>query len=275
MSALDGTSARAAARAREIIGEFGISEPSQIDVEAIAFARGALVLERPLRGASARLIRRGRRGVIAVREDIREPGQKRFGVAHELGHFELHKKVDQLAVCTEQMLSWYRSQPEEMEANDFAAELLMPAELFRPRCRSGEPHSEAIGHLAEAFRTSLTATLVRYVDLGIRVGALIVSYQGKVRWFRSGPDFPFRVLSPGSPLSRDSCAGAFFAGETMSMQPETVPALAWFDDGRADPSWTLRELTIPLPRYDTTLSLVMIEPGSAPDRFGADEEEDL
>src|SRR3989442_8358090 len=108
MSVPGGRSVRAAAKAREIIAGFGITEASQIDVEAMAFARGVLVLERPLRGASARLVRRGQRGVIAVREDIREPGQKRFGVAHELGHFELHKKIDQLALCTEDMLSWYR-----------------------------------------------------------------------------------------------------------------------------------------------------------------------
>ena len=64
-----------------------------------------------------------------------------------------------------------------------------------------------------------------------------------------------------------------FAGEPPPKRAETVPALAWLDDNRAEDSWTLRELTIPLPRYATTLSLLMIEPGSAADQFGSDEED--
>jgi len=264
-------SARAAAKARTIISELGIYDALQIDVEAIAFARGALVVERPLRGASARLIRRGDKGVIAVREDIRELGQKRFCVAHELGHFELHKKADQLAFCTDEMVSWYKARPEETEANEFAAELLMPENLFRSLCPQTEPTVSGIEVLTEAFKTTLTAALVRFVDLGARVSALVVSRDGRVRWFRAGKDFRFRIRSPGRAVDPRSCAGSFFQKRAGAGEPDVVSASAWLEDSRVESSWTLRELLLPLPRYATTLSLLWVPPGSAMDAFDEDE----
>ena len=54
---------------------FVITEPKEIDLEAIAMERGALVVNEPLQGCDARLIRKGEKGIIRVSNNL-TVGQK-------------------------------------------------------------------------------------------------------------------------------------------------------------------------------------------------------
>jgi len=259
-------SARALARARRIIAEYGLSAPAMIDIEAIAYAHGLMTIIAPLKGAAARLLRKGERGVIRVADSIDLAGQRRFCVAHELGHFLLHRNVADLSVCTaQQMLSWQHAAGLEPEANLFAAELLMPEELFRsvaPR----QPALESLEALAEQFQTTLTATLYRYVELGVAVCALVVSQEAKVRWFLTANDFGFRLRAPGEPVDPRSCAADFFRTRAAAKLAADVPANAWLEDERVRDVWHLHEFTFPMPRYRSVASVLWIVPGSELDR---------
>ena len=96
-------------------------------------ALGVLVLEAPLVKADARLIRKGPRGLVRVKHDIPEPGRKRFAVAHELGHWLLHKEQSQVNSCTDQnMVIKYKASAPEVEANYFAAELPHARKALHP-----------------------------------------------------------------------------------------------------------------------------------------------
>lgn len=117
-------------RARAVLGELGLKHPTEIEIEAIAHARGALVRAAPTRGARANLLRMGDRGVISVDELVLE--QRRWAIAHELGHFEVHPNISYLGFCTgEDLRADYHGSGREPEANAFAAELLMPEALFQ------------------------------------------------------------------------------------------------------------------------------------------------
>jgi len=251
------SSLNARTEAKSIIKQLGIHDAAQIDLEAIAFALGVLVYERPLRGSLARLVRRGNKGVIAVRERIREIGQKRFCIAHELGHFALHDRLDQLVFCTDEMLAWYKTRPEELEANEFAAELLMPEDLFRSLAHP-EPTWNSLGVLAETFRTTMTATLIRYVELGICTCALVHSHAGTIRWFRASDEFPFRMMSPGSTVDPTSCAWEFFQTGKALRQSDYVPASAWIEDSLSNTGWVLQEILFASSHYNSALSLLTV-----------------
>ena len=82
-------------------GTFGFVGPEELVLEDMAFARGVLVIDATLDSADARLVRSGDRGIIRVSDAIPEAGRRRFAIAHELGHWEMHSKVTQLAVCTD------------------------------------------------------------------------------------------------------------------------------------------------------------------------------
>ena len=117
----------AALKARELLRELNILEPDEIDVELIASYKNAPVRYEPLEGMDGRIVREGNSAIITVNSGISYDGQKRFVIAHELGHFFLHPKTRQVeSVNQEQTTNWSdRQEIEEYEANIFAAELLI------------------------------------------------------------------------------------------------------------------------------------------------------
>jgi len=158
--------------ARSILVEFGVSSPDLIDVEAFAIGKGAYINYAPLKGAAGRLVRDNKFGVIRVDSNITNDGQRRFVAAHELGHFTIHERDRNVSCKPEDMLTCYRISKKEQEANEFAAELLMPYELFLGSCDKSELSLATLEGLSSVFRTTLTASAFRCADIGPHVCAL-------------------------------------------------------------------------------------------------------
>lgn len=243
--------------AQQILNEFSISNPTDILIEAIAYERGVYVEEKAISGAEGRLFCRGNKGIVAVNSNIPEVGRKRFVVAHELGHFELHRKLEKFSICDEDaFVDWHRKRPHETEANEFAAELLMPSYLFRPACKSNAPSMKIVENLASDYKTSLTATAIRYVDIGWFPITLICSQNGIVKWFRSSQDFHYRVISIGSKIHKDSCAFDFYTKGTAPDEPQMILPRVWFNDYKLTDDQYFFEQCVALPRYNSVLSLI-------------------
>lgn len=243
-------------RAEEIIKKLRIREPSEIELEDIAMERGVLVRERTLRGAEARLVRKGGTGIITVDKSILEEGRKRFAVAHDLGHFELHRE-SQLLFCTEQdMVVWNENKPQEIEANEFAANMLMPRSLFLSRIGKEKPNLDIVKSLAEEFRTSLTATAVRYAHLSSEPCAAVISKDGVIKWYRKSSDFRHHV-KVGNALTTNTYAGDYFDGCDVPVKPMKVPAFAWLA-GNVDGEAEIMEHSLAFTRYNVVLSLLWI-----------------
>lgn len=120
----------------------------------------------------AMMIRKGKHATIVV-NDGHHHNRKRFSVAHEIGHFLLHanddlyidKKVqEQLFVFTRTSA---KKDSDEVEANQFAAELLMPSELVtRDFLRYIESRVENfISKMAEDYQVSETALTYKLMNL--------------------------------------------------------------------------------------------------------------
>lgn len=87
------------------------------------------------------------------------PNRKRFTVAHELGHYFLHR--DRLAVgIIDGILNREQgtTDPIEYEANEFAADLLMPEEMFRELWAKQEC---SVSFIADFFLVSESAIITR------------------------------------------------------------------------------------------------------------------
>lgn len=243
-------------RAEDIIKKLRIREPSEIDLEDIAMERGVLVRERVLKGSEARLVRKGRTGIITVDKCIPEEGRKRFAVAHDLGHFELHRE-SQLIFCTEQdMVVWNENKPQEIEANEFAANILMPESLFMVRIGKEKPNLDIVKALAGEFRTTLTATAVRYAQLSPEPCAAVISRDSVIRWYRKSGRFRHHV-KVGSNLSPNSYAFDYYDGVDVPTKPMKVPAFAWLA-GNVDGEAEIMEHSLVFTRYNVVLSLLWI-----------------
>jgi hypothetical protein len=239
--------------------ELGIKSPDEIDIDAIAMDRGALVLVGGISGAAARLARSQALSFIRINRDIRELGRKRFAIAHEIGHLLLHDGRSQFALCTDKdLLSLYTNSPDELEASAFAAALLMPASMFQPTCKGRPPSMALVSELANSFNVSLTAAAVRYVQFCPHRCCIVLSADNRVRYHRAGDEFGY-FIEPHSLLDRRTFASDFFHGDELPRGMQGVAAAAWLNNSQIGSSQRIMEDSIGMPTYNSVLTLLWID----------------
>lgn len=245
--------------ALELHQRYAITEPREIDVVRIAMARGVYVADGSTPGTDAWLARGKTLGLVRVSNAIRERGRRRFAIAHELGHWELHAKENQLgALCKEADLRDYRNSPLEAEANIFAAEFLMPRKLFLVACARRKPSLALIKDLAEHFGTSLTATAMRYVELAPETCLVTFSEGGRMRFWRSQRESEY-WLPKGHSTPQESQAWQCWMNGLDESPPVELPGEVWFNHlrGGADELSVVEE-SMRLGGYNQILSLLWI-----------------
>jgi Zn-dependent peptidase ImmA (M78 family) len=239
---------------------YGFSEPKDLILEDLALVRGVLVTEGPMEKMEARLIRSGDKGLIRVRQDIPELGRKRFAIAHELGHWELHKDISQLFACTsDDMIASYKSSEPEDEANIFASGLLMPSSIFQKQIESTVLSLHKVREIADYFLTSLTATSRRYVSLSQDYCAMVISEDRKIKWWHASKSFKqLFYLSAGTELSPNTVAGSFFFKGEKPKKPEEIDIEAWTNSKPNSELSTFIEESIYMKHYNKMLTLIRL-----------------
>lgn len=156
--------------------------------QRLAAFKDAPVRYAGLTGCDGRMVRMGNLALITVRESIERLGQRRFVVAHELGHVLLHpdlKQIDEVDRRQARNFDYFQA-AEELEANYFAAELLMPKRFFAVDVNDTEPGWKTIQALADRYQTTLAATAAQYVHYSEEACFLIASEGGEWKWFVVG-----------------------------------------------------------------------------------------
>ena len=247
-------------KARGIIKELNINSVNDLNLNLIAAYYNILVVQKNLNGMDGSLLRNNEEAIITVNNSIKEIGKKRFVIAHELGHYFLHPDTRQFDILKEQdIYQWsYKSNPEEFEANTFAAELLMPDSLFEPCITNEEPSFQLISNLADQFNTTFTATAIRLVKLIKEPCALVASEKLRRKWFTANEHFEFR-LNEDESIRESTCAAEIHAGITDSSRDDKIPAGAWIEDYEEDYRNCITEDSIALGRYGLILSLLWIK----------------
>lgn len=233
-----------------------VGAPNEIDLDTIAWHIGHLRVEiGQLDTAEGRLIAGPEGGFIRVRDGVRPLGRRRFVVAHELGHFCLHKATS--ALDTFKQLTDWRIGSREMEANTFAGELLMPEFLFAPLIQNQIPSLSRIDSLAEEFVTSNLATAMQFINYTREPCALVVIKNGKIAWRRKNAAFEFWIRDDVHPYS---AAGEILSGKNGDTgKMVSVPASAWLTQFEGDDKGAIKEDARELPGYDTVISLLWID----------------
>lgn len=133
-----------------------------------------------LDGIDGMLIRRKNHGDWCITYDgsITVPGRVNFTLAHELGHYLLHRSSrDDFRCGQEQMMDYesVESKRIENQANVFASYLLMPRKDFEEQISGQEITFELLGHCAVRYGTSLTATVLKWLEFTEEAAILIVA----------------------------------------------------------------------------------------------------
>jgi Zn-dependent peptidase ImmA (M78 family) len=200
------------------------------------------------------------KGIIAVRKSIQETGRKRFTIAHELGHFIIpyHRHLGN--ICNPAKVERFGEllKKPEIEANEFAAELLMPAKLIQTQFDLKDISITSVSSVAKEFETSLTAAAIRILELTDVPSAIAWSLRNRLTWYRGSNSFPF-YLSKAELPTKDSKAGQLFSGKRVIPGPTEVDPNLWLNDTDAKRIQTIREDSVYLRNYDAVLSLLVLQ----------------
>lgn len=148
-----------------------------VPVERIARSQGCRIEASDLRDVSGILVRSRGGNVIGVNSTHSE-ARRRFTIAHELGHLLLHEgeqvRFDkEFRVSLRSDESSAGTNVEEMEANFFAASLLMPDAMLAADQRAYSielEDAESVRDLAGAYKVSVQAMTLRLARLVDRRG---------------------------------------------------------------------------------------------------------
>lgn len=150
-----------------------------VDVEAIAKYLGAQVIYEPFGEDMSGVLVKEKKGIVIGVNSTHARTRQRFTIAHECGHLRLNHSGDLFVDRTMRSQSTVKMRDkrsslaidrDEIEANRFAAELLMPerpllAEIrrFNERGFSGDLVTE----LTKVFQVSAQAMEYRLTNLGL------------------------------------------------------------------------------------------------------------
>jgi len=223
----------------------GWTNPDDFTLDEIATALGIMIREIPIEGSDGRILIDQDSAIMSINSAISYAPKRNFIVAHEIGHFILHKNISPLFSDTDYTLSeWYQKGPQEKQANLFATELLMPSKMFRDNLSKRQLNIKLIQEISKYFKVSLTATFLRYVNEGDFPLMVVFIENGRLKWKSVSADFPFQFLKLNTEVPPLTVAGDFYYQNQIEPDPEKVDAIEWFPDDyklHAEPDYQLWE----------------------------------
>jgi len=163
-------------KAEALLADVGIVRPP-VNVEKVAQHLSIDVVREPFEDdLSGVLVRKNDHAVIGVNK-MHASVRQRFTIAHEIGHFYLRHVgeifVEEHVLNKRDGRSSYAIDPKEIEANNFAAALLMPAQMVgravidRINKNPSIKLEDLTDDLAEKFHVSRQAMGYRLINLGL------------------------------------------------------------------------------------------------------------
>jgi len=212
-------------KAEILLNSYSIKSP-HYNLEEIANAEGLIVEEDDLSNHLGRISFSSAYGLIKIDNKIKDTGQKRFTLAHEMGHYfnerndltpnpspykDEGNKLKVYNCNYDDIFAFKISKSREDNANNFAAELLMHKPWFSKYIKDRKINFELIKDISSEFSVSLTAAAIRYANIGKYPVAVIFSKEGHVAWSYKSDYFPFKWIPKGYKVRRESAAYDFFA----------------------------------------------------------------
>lgn len=211
---------------------------------------------------------------IIYNRDVSD-GRRRFTIAHELGHYLMHRTLNPRGFqCGEDAVTFRSGVDLEAEADTFAANLLMPLDDFRIRLPAiAVPTLDELSSLADHYGVSLISCVLRWLEFTERRSILVISRDDFVLWSRSSKP----ALKTGLYM-RTRSGPPIEVPEYSLIRRKDLAEIA--RDGVKHPPgvWfgeECTELTIHSDRYDQVLSVLLFGSALPQASNDAETEEDI
>jgi Zn-dependent peptidase ImmA (M78 family) len=218
---------------RDLLYEYNINSLEELDLNDIADGESLIIEEADLGNYLGKIVFSEDCGIITINSKIKDIGQFRFTVAHEFGHYFLERGVNKnnKFSCTSEDVNYYKSSKiSEMNANIFAAELLMPLPWFESFTSKRDVNKNLIFDISKNFKVSLTASAIRYAEIGKFPLAVIMCCESGVLWNCINSNFPLKYIPVGYRLRKQSGAFDFFQNNIQKADAQLVLAKTWFEE---------------------------------------------
>jgi Zn-dependent peptidase ImmA (M78 family) len=246
--------------AKRLLYDSGIDDPSEVEIKEIILGRKAFYQEKPLKNKEAEIVSYGGRSTITINSEIEFESKKRFAAAHELGHYEMHRDLTVIVDSEADLLNWYKGGEQENEANDFAAELLMPSDVFYKECFRRVLNPSVIEQLSLKFKVSKTAAILRFVRRGNYPVCIVYCKDNKMKWWKSSEDFKYflrfnRNLNPptGSVAYEIFTKGKYYLKDDLK---QDIWKSDWFELYPDEPDSRFYEYCIYSPTHNYSISIL-------------------
>lgn len=197
---------------------------------------------------------------IFYNKSFASKGRINFTLAHELGHYLLHRKAypEGFYCGSQDVVRWDSEYGQvEHQANVFAANIMMPLDDYRRLIPQHERVDlDMISQCAERYCVSLIAATLRWLEYTTRRAVLVVSRDGYILWARSSASAlktgAFYRTSRG-PIEIPATSQA--AIQDMLIDSRTGiqhAAGVWFNE-------TVCEMTLFAEQYDFVITLLTLE----------------
>lgn len=183
----------------DILKRLGIYDPSDIDLDLIAFSLNAAVKRVALTECEGSIIGTAEKAIISINSNA-HPRRQRFSLGHELGHWVNDRGPKMPFRCDTNAMRQRDNRPgdfaqhREVRANAFAADLIMPVFIWKKYGEALDVTWDSIRHLANMFDVSLTSAAIRLVEKSIYPSMIICwDKNGKRLWFSRNSIVPERI----------------------------------------------------------------------------------
>jgi Zn-dependent peptidase ImmA (M78 family) len=256
-------------KAQQLLENCGLDEITDLPMVLFVSGLDLMLIEEPMNNCDGKIIFGNNKAVIKVNSQIQFPERKRFVIGHEIGHWIMHKNM-QLPDDTfanfniiAGMEKTLKNGIQELEANEFASELLMPEKLFLKEAKGKKFSPLLIKQLATRFKTSLTATVFRYLQFDLHPICLVFIENGKVRYWKKSDELKVwlgdytRLAPPIDSVAMEYIQKEYAFVYSLEEKSQQIKKSTWFVLNEYDNEDTdFYEYCIPTKRYKTILSII-------------------
>lgn len=186
------------------------------------------------------------------------PGRSNFTVAHEFGHYVLHRKLQEAFQCSQSATLGITGARIEREADQFASYLLMPIDDYTQQVRGRRITLDLLGECADRYGVSLTAAMLKWLEFTDQPAVAVMGREGMLHWWKasgSAKKYTCGTLQEGMELPSGS----------LAVSPDQALSTAGYRLGVEHPEgvWPIRlpvrEMVVLSDRYDMSISLLLLD----------------
>lgn len=256
-------------KAQQLMARHGLDEITDLEMDLFVSGLEAIFIEEELKHCDGKIIFGNSKAIIKVNSQIQFPQRKRFVAAHEIGHLIMHRNMQlpddtfenfNIIAGMEKALKFGK---QELEANEFASELIFPEKLFLKEAKGKKFSPLLIKQLSERFNASLTATVFRYLQFDLHPICIVFIDNGIVKYWKKSDNLKVwlgdytKLAPPIDSVAAEYLQSGYDFLYSLDEKAQTVNKSTWFTLNEFDKEDTeFYEYCIPTKRYKTILSII-------------------